>query len=312
MPQPIRSQHHSLYKQEPATSPAVHMEAVRMKRAATMTYTSQPLKKQSKPDLKYFGVCGNVKIYHDGEAIVLKKMQRRESSFWLYRSHLKKMQALLPAILTTIQEERPEEFTLGKYLTLTLTTYSGSAGSGTYVELGKQLSDDKIWTVSLKMSEFMFLIEHLSELITKLQVSTMPANDLFDAAITTYADCALSLIPGMVQDDCNGCKIQHPSQRQHNCLEQDPDTIEAVYLDKAIDRVKPEEFCKSLRDKVKPWTSPISPWALWQMCRLSPQVESVKRVVMIPYRLPTITADEQQPDDQTFDDLFQINEPTME
>ena len=64
--------------------------------------------------------------------------------------------------------------------------------------------------------------------------------------------CAISVL---VVENCNGCIIDHPSQRQHPCLMMENEERLSMYFDIACSRVSEasvmEKFMKSLGD-IKP------------------------------------------------------------
>ena len=64
--------------------------------------------------------------------------------------------------------------------------------------------------------------------------------------------CAISVL---VVENCNGCIIDHPSQRQHPCLTMENDERLLLYFDMAFSRVSEasviEKFMDSLHD-IKP------------------------------------------------------------
>ena len=70
-----------------------------------------------------------------------------------------------------------------------------------------------------------------------------------------YTDEVASEICKLVLLNCNGCRIDHPSQRQHDCLMMEAEENIWVYFDRALDAVSAatiaETFMISLQD-IKP------------------------------------------------------------
>ena len=70
-----------------------------------------------------------------------------------------------------------------------------------------------------------------------------------------YASEIASRIAALVEKNCNGCIIDHPSQRQHPCLMLEPDEKISLYFDDALDSVCEatiaDKFLNSLGD-IKP------------------------------------------------------------
>ena len=70
--------------------------------------------------------------------------------------------------------------------------------------------------------------------------------------IKCYAEEVASGISQLVVDNCNGCIIDHPSQRQHSCLMIESDERLSLYFDDALSKVSEasvmENFMNSLSD----------------------------------------------------------------
>ena len=70
-----------------------------------------------------------------------------------------------------------------------------------------------------------------------------------------YASEIASRIAALVEKNCNGCIIEHPSQCQHPCLMLEPDEKISLYFDDALDSVCEatiaDKFLNSLED-IKP------------------------------------------------------------
>ena len=62
-------------------------------------------------------------------------------------------------------------------------------------------------------------------------------------------------ISNLVAENCNGCIIEHPSQKQHDCIMMESDERLLWYFDSALTRISEgkvmERFMNSLRD-IKP------------------------------------------------------------
>ena len=73
--------------------------------------------------------------------------------------------------------------------------------------------------------------------------------------IKCYAEQIASVINQLVVENCNGCIIDHPSQRQHSCLMMESDERLSMYFDDALLKVSEakvmENFMNSLSD-IKP------------------------------------------------------------
>ena len=73
--------------------------------------------------------------------------------------------------------------------------------------------------------------------------------------IKCYAEEIASVINQLVVENCNGCIIDHPSQRQHPCLMMESDERLSMYFDDALSKISEarvmENFMNSLND-IKP------------------------------------------------------------
>ena len=67
-----------------------------------------------------------------------------------------------------------------------------------------------------------------------------------------YAEEVAAIISMMVLKNCEGCRVDHPSQRQHDCLMMEDDQKIWLYFDSALEKVLEakvlETFMNSLRD----------------------------------------------------------------
>ena len=73
--------------------------------------------------------------------------------------------------------------------------------------------------------------------------------------IKCYAAEIASVINQLVVENCNGCIIDHPSQRQHPCLMMESDERLSMYFDDTLSKISEarvmENFMNSLND-IKP------------------------------------------------------------
>jgi hypothetical protein len=63
-----------------------------------------------------------------------------------------------------------------------------------------------------------------------------------DILLNCYAEEITSAITSMVLKNCNGCLIDHPSQRQHDCLMMEADERLWLYFDAALVSVSEAEI----------------------------------------------------------------------
>ena len=61
--------------------------------------------------------------------------------------------------------------------------------------------------------------------------------------IKCYAEEIASVINQLVLENCNGCIIDHPSQRQHPCLMMESDERLSLYFDDALSKVSEASAC---------------------------------------------------------------------
>ena len=70
--------------------------------------------------------------------------------------------------------------------------------------------------------------------------------------IKCYAEEIVPVINQLVVENCNGCILDHPSQRQHPCLMMESDERLSLYFDGALSKVSEacimERFMNSLSD----------------------------------------------------------------
>ena len=67
-----------------------------------------------------------------------------------------------------------------------------------------------------------------------------------------YAEEVSTIISMLVLENCEGCRIDHPSQRQHDCLMMEDEQKMWLYFDTALEKVSEakvvETFVNSLQD----------------------------------------------------------------
>ena len=83
--------------------------------------------------------------------------------------------------------------------------------------------------------------------LSKLSMSTDIGNEerflsyrqsvIEEKLLKCYADEISSIITNLVVENCTGCIIDHPSQRQHACLMMESDERIWLYFDTALERV---------------------------------------------------------------------------
>ena len=66
--------------------------------------------------------------------------------------------------------------------------------------------------------------------------------------INAFADHLSYEVLTLTKENCNGCKIYHPSQRQHDCLMMDNTTMTYNYLDEAMRRIDQDQAMKNFID----------------------------------------------------------------
>ncbi len=100
--------------------------------------------------------------------------------------------------------------------------------------------------------------ERLSKLLTPADVGneerflSYRQSVIEEKLLKCYAEEMASIISNLVVENCNGCIIQHCSQRQHPCLMLESDEKIWMYFDAALERVCEatiaENFMNSLQD----------------------------------------------------------------
>ena len=66
--------------------------------------------------------------------------------------------------------------------------------------------------------------------------------------INAFADHLSYEVLTLTKENCNGCKIDHPSQRQHDCCMMDNTTMTYNYLDTAMERIDQDQAMKNFID----------------------------------------------------------------
>ena len=75
--------------------------------------------------------------------------------------------------------------------------------------------------------------------------------EIMKELVNIYALEVASEISKMVTQDCNGCRINHPSQRQHPCLYLEPDERIYLYSDAALEAVSTEKIVRTFLTETK-------------------------------------------------------------
>jgi len=263
--------------------------------------TSQPdSKKKAKTDVKptppamveeyEFGSYNDLQVTHTSMCVTLHK----KGTFRLYRRHLEELQGHVQAICTAIQDQDTFDATLSKDVQLAILRYKEN---GLYVQMSRELKNGKCWTLNLKLVEFNYVMESLEELLMKLhgekrntsdvaELKPMNSVELFDEAIKIYSNLTLEEIPKLKRAKCQGCLIQHGSQRQHQCLEEDSvDTMQMLYLEDAVNNVVYENFESEMQAVTKGRKLAISLKMVWKTCRTPNMLQRVRDIVMAPLLL---------------------------
>ena len=69
-----------------------------------------------------------------------------------------------------------------------------------------------------------------------------------DKLLNCYAIKVASIITALVVKNCNGCIIDHPSQRQHPCLTMDSDERMWLFFDEALDVVCEDTIAENFKE----------------------------------------------------------------
>ena len=60
-----------------------------------------------------------------------------------------------------------------------------------------------------------------------------------------YAKAMYECLPTIIKENCYGCEIDHPSQRQHHCLMYDQEESIYMYFEELLTAVKQDEILLS-------------------------------------------------------------------
>ena len=236
-------------------------------------------------DDKEYGCYNAMQIVYNTTYITIQKFK---SKFRLYGRQLIALQSDLLKMTAAIQDQEHLELTLPGEVKVALKKFEET---GLYVELSKKLKDGMDWTMNLKTSEFVYLIESLPELLEKINQDErrpaieMSASAVQDEAVRVFADLVGAEITQLKSKHCNGCVIGHPSQRQHTCMEDDVATIEGFYLDAAVEAISEEKFTRVFKQKTEDKRVLVSPKLMWHLCRKGTMLQQVKNVAMTPFLL---------------------------
>ena len=89
-------------------------------------------------------------------------------------------------------------------------------------------------------------ISHLENFLSNRQIM------IEEKLLKCYAEETASRVMVLVTEYCNGCLIDHPSQRQHDCLMMEVDERMCLYFDEAVNSVSEativQNFMNSLQD----------------------------------------------------------------
>ena len=89
-------------------------------------------------------------------------------------------------------------------------------------------------------------ISHLENFLSNCQIM------IEEKLLKCYAEETASRVMVLVMEYCNGCLIDHPSQRQHDCLMIEVDERMCLYFDEAVNSVSEativQNFMNSLQD----------------------------------------------------------------
>ena len=89
-------------------------------------------------------------------------------------------------------------------------------------------------------------ISHLENFLSNRQIM------IEEKLLKCYAEETASRVMVLVTEYCNGCLIDHPSQRQHDCLMMEVDERMCLYFDEAMNSVSEativQNFMNSLQD----------------------------------------------------------------
>ena len=79
-----------------------------------------------------------------------------------------------------------------------------------------------------------------------------------DKLLKCYAEEIAIVISKLVNKNCNGCFIQHPSQRQHDCLMMEADEKLWIYFDDALENISQANVMKNFIELLKDITPNVN------------------------------------------------------
>lgn len=216
-------------------------------------------KKVKTTDHSVYGSCNDMTILYNHQYVTL---QKKGSTFRLYASHLTALQLHLMEYTTAIQDQITIEKTLKGQITVSVCKYQGS---GLYVELSRPLEDQRVWTMRLKMPEFMFLLDHLDSLQSLLRKTPISSNDLYESAVQAFVGLAENELIKLT-----GGKLVNISELDQYV----PEAIAAVTLDNFTDSL--QRFnCRLI----------VSSKMLYTLCRSGDLFTRVQDTLRIPHVL---------------------------
>jgi hypothetical protein len=242
--------------------------------------------KERAADMLY-GSFNAIELHYTDTYMVIEKNQ---STYRLYPRHLKALQSEMMQLCTAMQDGTTTAITLPSNNTIAVEQFE----TGHYIKLSRPLEDGKMWSLSLKFDEFTYLLENLDALLARLKKgdsipktaeTEIASTDLYDDAVRTFSDLVSEELGRLKMSKCYGCSIQHPSQKQHDCLVESTVQMIEELLDEAIECVQYEKFKKALETTTDNKHLAISVKLLWQLCLQPAMISRVKDVVMVPYVL---------------------------
>ena len=76
-------------------------------------------------------------------------------------------------------------------------------------------------------------------------------NRIEQILLQCYADKIVGIICKLVSQNCYGCSINHPSQREHDCLMMEAEERLWTYFDDALIKGSEESVMESFMDRLK-------------------------------------------------------------
>jgi len=269
-------------RQEMEKLPAATKRGV--KRAAKPEPKKSAKKSTPPPSYTQHGGVGDLMIGYNEDHVNLQKT----GSFRLYPRQLRVLGDRTMDLTTAMQDGTPISVDLPNGVTVSAKQYNDK---GLYVELSKPLRDsEKMWTLSLKLIEFSYLLENIDDLLLKFPSDSaktaISASDVFDIAVKIYVDLCEEEVKRVKKSKCNGCIVNHPSQDQHDvCMDDD---LQDYQLDDAFGSVSYERFQSDLQKKTEDVRMIMTPKLLWSMCKKQPLGSRIKEVILAPYQLKKV------------------------